>query len=162
MGLTHDQQVLRQLIDAGAFDIFRVKKLRPKAEKTTRRVLVDTFVFRRGRRYFKLVRIQIHGTTRWQQDHPQVDARETVITNAQYAADKQGIQPFDSEAARAALVEAQLAEEQKIARRAQEVATAPHCPKCGGRMGKRQSIRATFWGCNKYPICRGIVVIAKK
>jgi ssDNA-binding Zn-finger/Zn-ribbon topoisomerase 1 len=42
--------------------------------------------------------------------------------------------------------------------------TLPHCPKCGSEMILRTAKRGDnqggkFWGCSKYPECRGIVNI---
>lgn len=42
--------------------------------------------------------------------------------------------------------------------------TSPHCPKCGSEMILRTAKRGDnqggkFWGCSKYPECRGILVI---
>jgi hypothetical protein len=33
--------------------------------------------------------------------------------------------------------------------------TAPPCPKCGGRMADRKGPRGQFWGCGKFPQCKG-------
>ena len=40
--------------------------------------------------------------------------------------------------------------------------TAPECPKCGGEMVQREAKQgptagSAFWGCTRYPICRGSV-----
>lgn len=29
------------------------------------------------------------------------------------------------------------------------------CPECDGEMVPRKSIHGTFWGCKKYPKCKG-------
>jgi hypothetical protein len=34
---------------------------------------------------------------------------------------------------------------------------APPCNKCGGETAKRTSARGPFFGCKKYPNCKGIV-----
>lgn len=34
---------------------------------------------------------------------------------------------------------------------------SPLCPECGGIMRKRNSDNGVFWGCVKYPLCKGIV-----
>ncbi|MEQ9859577.1 DNA topoisomerase III [Pectobacterium cacticida] len=34
---------------------------------------------------------------------------------------------------------------------------SPSCPQCGGVMRKRNSDNGAFWGCAKYPLCKGIV-----
>jgi len=36
-----------------------------------------------------------------------------------------------------------------------EGAEAPACPKCGEAMVQRRSRRGPFWGCSKYPECKG-------
>jgi len=33
--------------------------------------------------------------------------------------------------------------------------TTPTCPQCGDKMATRESIRGTFWGCRRFPGCRG-------
>jgi predicted RNA-binding Zn-ribbon protein involved in translation (DUF1610 family) len=50
---------------------------------------------------------------------------------------------------------------------AQEKEISPRCPKCGSEMVLRTAKRGDnqggkFWGCSKYPECRGILSIDKK
>lgn len=33
------------------------------------------------------------------------------------------------------------------------------CPKCGAEMVKRRSKKGEFWGCSKFPDCKGIINI---
>jgi predicted RNA-binding Zn-ribbon protein involved in translation (DUF1610 family) len=47
---------------------------------------------------------------------------------------------------------------------AQPQETSPRCPKCGSEMVLRTAKRGDnqggkFWGCSKYPECRGIISI---
>ena len=50
-------------------------------------------------------------------------------------------------------VRARIANEDvEAARRA---ANLPRCPKCRSEMVKRTGPRGRFWGCSKYPKCRG-------
>src|SRR5947207_13600720 len=49
---------------------------------------------------------------------------------------------------------------QKSAANTDSSETVPHCPICNALMVKRlarrdSGARATFWGCSKYPKCRG-------
>jgi hypothetical protein len=44
-----------------------------------------------------------------------------------------------------------------------DVVTSPHCPRCSGPMIKRTAKSGTnagqeFWGCTKFPACRGVVL----
>lgn len=39
---------------------------------------------------------------------------------------------------------------------AREEPDAPECPECGSLMRRRTSTRGPFWGCGKYPQCKGI------
>lgn len=42
-----------------------------------------------------------------------------------------------------------------------EVAAAPSCPRCGSEMAHRTGVggRPDFWGCTRYPACRGLIPI---
>jgi len=42
------------------------------------------------------------------------------------------------------------------------VESGPPCPLCGAATHKRRSKNGAFWGCSRYPDCRGIVAIAQK
>lgn len=42
------------------------------------------------------------------------------------------------------------------------VPVSPACPICTGSMKKRKGSNGPFWGCNKYPDCKGIVNIEQK
>lgn len=37
-----------------------------------------------------------------------------------------------------------------------KVSPAPACPECGAPMKKRKGQKSEFWGCSKYPDCRGM------
>lgn len=39
---------------------------------------------------------------------------------------------------------------------------SPLCPQCGGAMRKRKNDDGVFWGCLKYPLCKGIVSEGEK
>ncbi len=36
-------------------------------------------------------------------------------------------------------------------------APSPACPECGSPMRKRKTEKSSFWGCSKYPDCKGII-----
>ena len=36
---------------------------------------------------------------------------------------------------------------------------SPSCPECGGEMVKRDGQYGAFWGCQKYPECKGLIKI---
>lgn len=40
--------------------------------------------------------------------------------------------------------------------------TAPACPECGDRMVVRNVIRRPFWGCSRFPQCRGTLPMNRK
>ena len=40
--------------------------------------------------------------------------------------------------------------------------TAPACPECGERMVVRNVIRRPFWGCSRFPQCRGTLPMNRK
>lgn len=40
--------------------------------------------------------------------------------------------------------------------------TAPACPECGERMVVRNVIRHPFWGCSRFPTCRGTLPMNRK
>nr|WP_274539963.1 topoisomerase DNA-binding C4 zinc finger domain-containing protein [Xenorhabdus mauleonii] len=33
----------------------------------------------------------------------------------------------------------------------------PACPRCGGTMQKRMGKTTPFWGCTRYPACKGML-----
>jgi four helix bundle suffix protein len=37
---------------------------------------------------------------------------------------------------------------------------SPACPDCGATMSRRRSAKGPFWGCSKYPQCRGVRQVA--
>ena len=44
----------------------------------------------------------------------------------------------------------------------QELKVPPKCPNCEGKMKLRKGPYGSFWGCRKYPECKGIVGIESK
>ena len=35
----------------------------------------------------------------------------------------------------------------------------PQCPSCGAFMFRRMGVRGPFWGCSRFPFCKGLVPI---
>jgi len=52
-----------------------------------------------------------------------------------------------------------LIEKSKSTTLALPVESGPSCPLCGAATRKRHSKNGAFWGCSRYPDCRGIVAI---
>jgi restriction system protein len=48
----------------------------------------------------------------------------------------------------------------RIAAREQTEEPAPDCPQCGEPMRRRHSARGDFWGCSKFPDCKGTRPVA--
>lgn len=40
--------------------------------------------------------------------------------------------------------------------------SSPSCPDCGSPMHKRKGAYGAFWGCTKYPACKGIIPVGQK
>ncbi|MFA9381621.1 MAG: NERD domain-containing protein [Acetanaerobacterium sp.] len=55
-------------------------------------------------------------------------------------------------------------DQQQVSSNSSDNADAPICPRCGAPMIKRKAVKGNkagneFWGCSKYPKCRGIINI---
>lgn len=134
--------------------------------KNDQTVLVQCKQWRTFKVGVKVVR-ELYGVMAAQKAHGGVVVTSGVFTQeAKDFADDKNINLMDGDKLRRVIesVRAKPADTQPTPPAIQTADASPVCPKCGGGMVKRIAKQGgnagrSFWGCENYPRCRGIVAI---
>jgi hypothetical protein len=139
---------LRDLVRLGASWIVRLVHQYEETASTHADTTTNTYACKIGGKPFEIEVAWSTNSYRMGQPVRGVELSRKSLSEAQYAAVTAG-KPFIDTPEALAKMRAEDAWNDKIR------ALTPDCPKCGARMQPRSSQYGKFWGCPRFPNCKG-------